>query len=200
MLSETLRGRGIQAAGSFHSCRTPAPQRAYCFPDGPAIHDPLRVVPVGTRSSQPVGASRAFGFLIACTVGGNQSTSDANDQLRREKLGLESTIAAFTAKNGGCSRTSWPNPSGPVARTSRRSSRRRPRIAPGCDRLAERLRTGRPDQSRHRRNRVCPAPRWPGPLRPARRNAPRNRTGSSDDSRRHQERSGRGLDGAVLAR
>jgi len=36
--------------------------------------------------------------LSACTLGGNQSVSEANDQLRREKIGLESTIAALTGE------------------------------------------------------------------------------------------------------
>lgn len=37
-------------------------------------------------------------FVSACGVGGNKSVSEANDQLRREKLGLESTIATLTGE------------------------------------------------------------------------------------------------------
>lgn len=40
----------------------------------------------------------SLAFLSACSVGGNQSVSEANDRLRREKLGLESTIATLAGE------------------------------------------------------------------------------------------------------
>lgn len=40
----------------------------------------------------------SLAFLCSCSVGGNQSVSEANDLLRREKLGLESTIVTLTGE------------------------------------------------------------------------------------------------------
>ncbi len=37
-------------------------------------------------------------LLSACSVGGNESVSEANDQLRRERIALESTIATLTGE------------------------------------------------------------------------------------------------------
>ncbi len=49
----------------------------------------------------PLGSAFALAglvFLTACSVGGNQSASEANDLLRREKLALESTITTLTGE------------------------------------------------------------------------------------------------------